>query len=389
MARDSAGLLVDELPIVQLRLQLDRRAFETVAEPPPHGARPFGIIFTGRIERCRGVFDIVQMADILERRRPGMLRWYVLGDGTDREALLREIEARGLSSIMEAPGWIPVSKIRSYYAKAHVSIVPTRSEFIEGMAMAAIESVLAGRPVITSAVVPALEVVAPACLQARTDDVDSYVSWIERLLRDEHVHSPRSSVEPRPQNDELLATARHGLRDGRVDGRRPQTDVIDQAHAEHTTDSPEDRSRSALSSGEPYGRSGRSRQQRCGRRVTPVRVHADSTTRADQHGGDARSCQGNSYETKSGDGQFGRIRPRPPTGRAGLQARSSRSRRPAAQKRARHQSSSSAKQSGVGSVPSHHTTCARVQIRSSRIAHIAPGNMPPMCLRSPVARSTS
>ena len=50
--------------------------------------------------------------------------------------------------------------------------------------MTAAEAVLAGRPVITNSVVPALEVLKPACIEARTDDVDSYVSSILRLIDD-------------------------------------------------------------------------------------------------------------------------------------------------------------------------------------------------------------
>ena len=50
--------------------------------------------------------------------------------------------------------------------------------------MTAAEAALAGRPVITSPVVPALEVLRPACSEAVTDDPESYVTAIRRLLDD-------------------------------------------------------------------------------------------------------------------------------------------------------------------------------------------------------------
>jgi glycosyltransferase involved in cell wall biosynthesis len=62
--------------------------------------------------------------------------------------------------------------------------VPTRSSFIEGLAMTAAEAVLAGRPVITNPVVPALEVLRPACVQAETNNVESYVEAIMSLVGD-------------------------------------------------------------------------------------------------------------------------------------------------------------------------------------------------------------
>ena len=49
--------------------------------------------------------------------------------------------------------------------------------------MTAAEAILVGRPVITNSVVPALEVLRPACVEARTNDVDSYVAAILKLSR--------------------------------------------------------------------------------------------------------------------------------------------------------------------------------------------------------------
>ncbi len=54
--------------------------------------------------------------------------------------------------------------------------------------MSAVEPILAGRPVVTNSVVPALEVVRPACLEAKPDDVGSYVDAILRLLNDEQLY---------------------------------------------------------------------------------------------------------------------------------------------------------------------------------------------------------
>ena len=63
-----------------------------------------------------------------------------------------------------------------------MSIVPTRGDFAEGMAKTAVEAILSGRPVITNPVVPALEMLEPACIAARTDDVESYVQGVARII---------------------------------------------------------------------------------------------------------------------------------------------------------------------------------------------------------------
>jgi glycogen synthase len=69
-------------------------------------------------------------------------------------------------------------------ARSHLSSIPTRSNFAEGMATTVIEAILAGRPVVTNPVVPALEVLKSACLEARTNDVESYILAVRNLLRD-------------------------------------------------------------------------------------------------------------------------------------------------------------------------------------------------------------
>ena len=50
--------------------------------------------------------------------------------------------------------------------------------------MTAAEAILAGRPVITNPVVPAFEVLRPACIEARTNNIESYVDAILKLIDD-------------------------------------------------------------------------------------------------------------------------------------------------------------------------------------------------------------
>ena len=94
--------------------------------------------------------------------------------------------AMGLESIVVIRGWVSLQDMRDVFSRSHMSIVPTRSGFSEGLAMTAAEAILAGRPVITNPIVPALEVLRPACIEARSDDVDSYVEGILKLIDDPH-----------------------------------------------------------------------------------------------------------------------------------------------------------------------------------------------------------
>jgi glycogen synthase len=170
-------------PLHDVRAQFRGEYFASIP-PPPHAARPFRLLFIGRINRSKGVFDLLEMAARLEAERPGQVRFEVCGSGPDLDALASERSARGLEGAVALHGWTSLEALREIYARCHAAIVPTRSSFIEGLAMSAAEATLAGRPVITSAVVPALEVLRPACLEAITDDVASYVAAIRRLQDD-------------------------------------------------------------------------------------------------------------------------------------------------------------------------------------------------------------
>ena len=54
--------------------------------------------------------------------------------------------------------------------------------------MTAAEAILAGRPIITSAVVPALEILRDSAIEAKTDDQESYQQCVEALAMDERLY---------------------------------------------------------------------------------------------------------------------------------------------------------------------------------------------------------
>ena len=171
-------------PFYEIRPQFRRGLFETIPAAPPHGQQPFRIVFAGRIVENKGVFDLLDIAKTVQERAPDRVAWEICGAGPDLDELRKRQRAMGLETIVTIHGWTAPNELRQVIARSHLSIVPTRSNFAEGMAMTVIEAILAGRPVITSPVVPALEVLKSACVEARTNDVDSYVLAVLNVLRD-------------------------------------------------------------------------------------------------------------------------------------------------------------------------------------------------------------
>lgn len=176
-------------PLHQVRAQFRRDYFEKIPPPPPHDERPFRILYVGRIHESKGVLDLLEVAERLESERPGQVHFEVCGRGPALEEMARRREERRLEGAVTLHGWTSLEDLRRVYARCHAAIVPTRSTFVEGLAMTAAEAALAGRPVITSPVVPALELLRPACAEASTDDVASYVAAIRRLRDDGALHA--------------------------------------------------------------------------------------------------------------------------------------------------------------------------------------------------------
>lgn len=172
-------------PLFQFRPQYREEFLRRVPAPAPPPFRPLNVLFLGRVEEFKGVFMILKMAEQLEAEMPGGFRWRIFGFGEDFERLQAEISARLLGHLVHAGRMLPSEEsAMETLSWAHVMIVPTTSEFKEGFAMVAAESVLAGRPVVLSDVVPAWEVLDGAAIKCQTNSVESFVDALRRLATD-------------------------------------------------------------------------------------------------------------------------------------------------------------------------------------------------------------
>lgn len=195
--------------IIEFRAQFDRARFSRIAPPPSLEENSFTVMFVGRAARSKGVVDLAKIAAAVESKLPGQLRWVVCGDGPDLKALRQQISALHVEPLFEIKGHLDPEDLIAQYDAVHAVIVPTRSNFPEGLAMTAIEPVLAGRPVITNSVVPALDLIRPACVQAKTDDCMSYADAVIKLVTDKELYDKLQTSCARLAKD--FTDARFGL----------------------------------------------------------------------------------------------------------------------------------------------------------------------------------
>lgn len=151
-------------------------------------ARPFRVLFMGRIETNKGVYDLVEIAAALD---PKVFHFDICGDGSELQSLRRKIETRGLNCILTCHGFLDRNDLYALLDQVHVVIVPTTTDFEEGFNMVCAEAILYGRPVITSAVCPALTYIRDAAIEVTPNDIGKYREAVIRLATDRNIYEQK------------------------------------------------------------------------------------------------------------------------------------------------------------------------------------------------------
>ena len=94
---------------------------------------PFRLLFAGRIERFKGVFDLITISRLLKERCRIPVTFEVCGDGSAMAELRRAVEASGEGQQIILRGWLSRPELLEAYGRAHAVIVPTRGDIGEAM----------------------------------------------------------------------------------------------------------------------------------------------------------------------------------------------------------------------------------------------------------------
>lgn len=161
--------------------------------PPPNikTAPPFRVLFVGRIETNKGVFDLLNIAARLEKERKGDFSFDICGDGPEFGRLRNQVEKLGLQNVFICHGWSNASTLQTLLAASHAVVIPTTTEFEEGFPKVYAEAILAGRPVVTSAVCITKLGVEAAAIEVPPDDVNAYHQAIQRLYDDREMYEEK------------------------------------------------------------------------------------------------------------------------------------------------------------------------------------------------------
>jgi glycogen synthase len=147
--------------------------------PPQESS--FRVLFMGRVERVKGVWDVFAAAQSLDKTYPGRFYWTIAGVGEELESLREAVTAAGLESSVLLPGHLAPQELIRQIDAHHVVVSPTTSGFSEGLQKVALEGILRGRPVITTVFSNAFDRFGSALTLCEAQNPDSIAAAVLHL----------------------------------------------------------------------------------------------------------------------------------------------------------------------------------------------------------------
>ena len=105
------------------------------------------VLFLGRLERRKGVFDLLDAIATLRAPIPD-IRLVCAGEG-DLESVARYAKQLGIEDAVDLPGWIGPAEKQSLMGRAAILVLPS---YAEGLPVCLLEAMAAGLPVVATAV---------------------------------------------------------------------------------------------------------------------------------------------------------------------------------------------------------------------------------------------
>jgi glycogen(starch) synthase len=178
-------------PIFEFFPTYPRSYFANIAAPNTQKPYIFRVLFAGRVEKDKGVFDLLEIAKRFLSMGIQDIIFDLCGDGTALKSLRDAVTEAGVESSFICHGYCQKPKMQEMYTQAHVVIVPTRTEFIEGFNRVVAESILCGRPVVTSSVCPALSYVHDAVIEVPPNDITAYGDALLELYKNPQLYEQK------------------------------------------------------------------------------------------------------------------------------------------------------------------------------------------------------
>lgn len=175
----------------QVSVHVPQYDISTMPCTSPDVGEPRRVLFAGRVQRFKGIDDILRAARELENEQPGAFEWVFAGDGPSLESHKSLAAQLGLEHITSFLGQIDRDALIDEVQRCFLTITPTRSSFREGLAKLPLEGAIMGRPGIISTTVPALDLLDEAAESIRPSDPGDIARAVRTLSADAELYQKR------------------------------------------------------------------------------------------------------------------------------------------------------------------------------------------------------
>jgi len=140
------------------------------------------LVFAGRLEWEKGVFDLIDAMPALRRRIPG-IRLVVAGRGGQQSALEERVRRKRVARSVSLAGHVGQDELAALFARAHAVVVPSR---YEPFGIVALEAAAAGAPLVLASAGGLAEIGAGGTAAAMFEpgDVHGLVDAVAETLQE-------------------------------------------------------------------------------------------------------------------------------------------------------------------------------------------------------------
>lgn len=150
---------------------------------PPSGPQDQrNILYVGRLERDKGIYDLLEAFEMFAPATDASLVF--VGDGSEYEAVSARAAASPYASRIIIKGRLDGEGVHLAMRDADLLVCPTRPQFTEGFATVCAEALAHGVPSVVSTAVPAAELLGDACRVAPAGDYAALARTVEDALAD-------------------------------------------------------------------------------------------------------------------------------------------------------------------------------------------------------------
>jgi len=151
------------------------------------------LLFLGRIEANKGVFDLLAAFAAVAADHPD-ITLDIAGTGSADDALRAAIAGLPAAGRIRFHGLKDAAGVHDLLDRADLLICPTRSSFLEGLALVVVEAAAHGVPALVSSVIPARALFPGGCDVFPADDVDALIRSLRRIVEESEHHRQLRAV---------------------------------------------------------------------------------------------------------------------------------------------------------------------------------------------------